>query len=155
VCHSTHFASWNQFTQHSPCDTQFEKKDMNNISDQKWTFGIRNETSDLVEETETQKRETKGKTDLMRNFVDDVQEEHHCWLKTSRTDETKQEQPFGERRSLETSKIQRSGHWVSRKHGRCTRGLWCYVLVMSLLETGQCTLGKAIVWGSEVIYQFQ
>ena len=38
----------------------------------------RNETSDLVEETETQKRETKGKTDLIRNFVDDVQEEHHC-----------------------------------------------------------------------------
>jgi len=58
--------------------TQFEKKNMNNVSDQKWTFGIRNETSDLVEETETQKRETKAKTDLMRNFVDDVQEEHHC-----------------------------------------------------------------------------
>jgi len=37
---------------------------------------MKNETSDLVE-TGTQKRETKAKRDLMRNFVDDVQE-HHC-----------------------------------------------------------------------------
>ena len=126
-----------------------------NIGDQKWTFGIANETSDLVE-TGTQKRETKAKRDLKRNFVDDV-EEHHCWLKTSRTDETKRWTTTNRREtSLETSKIQRSGHWVSRTLGRCSRGLWCYVLVMSSLETGECALQKAIVWGlSRVIYQFQ
>ena len=54
---------------------------------------------------------------------------------TSRTDETKRRRRTKTNRretSLETSKIQRSGHWVSRKDAvRCSRGLWCHVLVMT------------------------
>ena len=123
------------------------------LSDQKWTFGITNETSDLVE-TGTQKRETKGKRDLMKRKL--------CWLKRPQEKGTKlkEEENQSEREtSQETSKIQRSGHWVSRKDAvRCSRGLWYaiyWTYDATALDTGKFgSLEKAIVWGSEAICQF-